>query len=515
MKKLPKILFAIIGACVLIIITALAYLNFVYFPQKVKSEGAAYLEEKTKGQVKAESIRYIPFKGVELKALSVVSKTKKPLLTIDKLYLNINLWSLLIRRELDFRLELYPLKTVKPLSFKGLYRIKEQKLDLNFEIRSDLFLQSQPIYGSLSSLVDKEEKIEIDCNLSSRDLNVQGNFYIKGDDLRIEKFSAKILQSAFDFIGDAQDLSQPSLNIYGNLDISLEDLKKLNPKYTKMSGKLDLGGRLLGKIYITSKLNNPEIGLKMNAAQIKIGRIKAEGLSVVSKIENKKFLLSKLYAKLYGGEINIEGDCALGSEDLPANLNLNIFNLGLNELLRETTGKDSPVHGRLFGLGKLRSSLKKPKDVEGKLWLSASGSNILQLPLFSGIADILRLPELRKIKFQEASGNFAIARQEIRNSDFKIASNYIVIYIKGCMDFAGNLGCDIEPYFSRDFLQSSPNISNILGMLVGATGNFLGEIKLKGHIKKPRYTFKPVSVDKLFPRGIEEGLKQLFKFKRK
>ena len=83
------------------------------------------------------------------------------------------------------------------------------------------------------------------------------------------------------------------------------------------------------------------------------------------------------------------------------------------------------------------------------------------------------------------------------------------------MDFAGNLAFDVEPTFSQSFL-AAPNIGNILGIFTdSATGAFLGEIKLKGTLKEPRYTFKPVSVEKLIPKAIEEGLKQLFKFKKK
>ena len=82
------------------------------------------------------------------------------------------------------------------------------------------------------------------------------------------------------------------------------------------------------------------------------------------------------------------------------------------------------------------------------------------------------------------------------------------------MDFAGNLGFDIEPAFSESFL-ATPHIGNILGIFIDSTtGAFLGEIKLKGNIKEPRYTFKPISADKFFPKALEKGLKQLFKFKK-
>ncbi len=324
-----------------------------------------------------------------------------------------------------------------------------------------------------------------------------------------------MLQSTFDFIGDVQNLSDPSLNIYGNLELNLAGLKDLNPKYAKLISKLNMDGHCLVEMFISSKPSNPQIGFKMKVSQIKIEKTKIENLSIIAKMENKRISLSKFYARLYGGEINLQGACSLDSKDFPATLNLNVFNLCLNTIIKDITGKDTPLHGRFFSLGHLNAPLKTPKAVEGKVWLSVAGSNILRLPLFAGITDVLRLPQLRKTRFKEASGNFTVARQQIRTSDFKIATNNMVIYFKGYMDFVGNLGFDVEPTFAPSLL-SAPNIGNILRIFIEpTTGSFLGEIKLKGTIKEPRYTFKPFSKDKFFPRGIEKTLKEIFKFKKK
>jgi hypothetical protein len=312
-----------------------------------------------------------------------------------------------------------------------------------------------------------------------------------------------------------QNISEPLLNIYGNLDLDLEGLKDLNPEYIKEISKLNMVGHCLGKFYLASKADNPEVGLKVSASQIMIEGTKVENLSITSKMENKKVSLTKLYAKLCGGEVNLQGAVRLDAKGIPANLNINIFNLDLNEVVSYMVDKDIPVHGRIFSLGYLEAPLKEPKAVVGKLWLSGSGSNMLQLPTFKGLADVLRLPELRKVEFKEAAGNFIIGGQAIRTDDFKIVSNNIVIYFKGYMDFAGDLGFDIQPSFSESFLMASPNINNILGILIDSRGNFLGEIKMKGNIKNPRYTFKPISMDKLFPAALKKGLKQLFKFRKR
>ena len=515
MKKVIKIFFRIAGVLLLIIILSLVYLNLVYLPQKVRSEGPALLKQKTKGQVQAESIQYIPFRGVKLENITFLSKDKKTILRVEKLYLNVSLLPLILRHNLEFRLDLYPSRKEKPFTFRGLYQIKEQKLDLDFKIRNDFFTRSQAILGKLNISLNNQEKIDMELRLNSTDLNILSNLYIEDKDLHIEKFAGTILGSGFNFIGDVQNLNRPFLNIYGNLEVNLAGLKGINPKYLKLPKEVDLEGYLSGKVFISSKPGNPQIGLKMNSSGIKIKGITLEDLLIISELKNKKLSLSKFYARLCEGEMNLQGALSLDSKDLPAHLNINVFNLDMHKAIKEATGKDSPVHGRLFSLGRFAGSLKDPKSVEGKMWLSSSGSNILQLPLFEGISDALRLPQMRKIEFKEASGNFSIAKQQVRTNDFKITSDNVTIYFKGYIDFAGDLAFDVHPTFSQNFL-AVPNIGNILGVFTDTTtGSFLGEIKLKGNIKNPRYTFKPISIEKLIPRGIEEGLKQLFKLKKK
>lgn len=511
MKTLFKAILIVIGIIFVVIVGAFAYLNFIYLPQKVKTSGPAFLQEKSRGQIKAESIQYVPFKGIKLDNTTIFSKAQEPLITFKQLYCNVYLWSLITtRNELKFNLSLSLPKIEKPLVFEGLYQIKPQRLDLDWKMESDLFAQKQTIYGKAGALISKEEKTQIDLSLESSDLNVQCNFYIKDRDLQIEKFSGKILDSTFDLIGDIQNLSSPSLNIYTTVKLDLKSLSGINPKYALGLEKIQMDGRCDGEIYLAQQANNPEVGLKLNAAQIQIEKTGIENLLLVAKMKNKEITLSSFYAKLYYGEIKLDGTCKLDKQGFPATLNLNVFNLELNNIIADITGKDTPIHGRLFSLAKLKSPLRDPKAVEGTLWISVSGSNILQIPLLGGITEILKFPQMRKIEFKEASGNFAIAKQAARTEDFKIISDNLVIHYKGYIDFAGNISFDVDPVFSANFL-ATPSIGNILGIFIDSAGNFMGEIKLKGNVKDFRHTFKPFSKEGIFPQGIEEGLKQLFK----
>ena len=160
MGRSLKALFRIIVVLLLLIAVAFLYLNSIYLPQKVKSEGPAYLKEKSRGRVRADSINYIPFKGVKLTGVSVVSKEQEPLFALDKVYFKVALWPLFARREIDFRIDLYPQRAKKPFTFNGLYQIGKQLLDLDFKLSSPLFKHSQTIKGkATASMVDGHSEI--------------------------------------------------------------------------------------------------------------------------------------------------------------------------------------------------------------------------------------------------------------------------------------------------------------------------------------------------------------------
>jgi len=510
MGKLFKILFELIAVLLIIAIAAFTYLNLIYLPQKVKAEGPNYLQDKSKGRVQAKAISYIPFKGIKLNKVSIVSEDDEPIFNIDKLYAKINLWTLLMQHNIDFRIDLYPKGIKKPFVFKGLYDLQKQKLDVDFKIKNTLLVKSQNIIGKASA--ELRDDITLDLNLDSPDLAAQVNLYVEGEDLRIEKLKGKIVDSTFDLIGDVQNLSDPSLNIYGNLDIDLAGLEKIDPQYINIPANIKIQGHCLGEVLISSKPTNPRIGLKMHSEELLIDKTKLNDVSIVGLMENKKVSFSKCYAKVYDGEINLQGECNLDKEGYPVKLNLNVFNLEMHQALQDIVGEATPLHGRLFVLSAINSKIQDYNVTQGKTWLSITGSNILQLPIFRDIADVLRFPELRKTEFNEASGNFIIGKRQIGTNDFKIAGENITIYFKGAMDFSGNLGFDVEPNFSERLLNTDSRAGKLLDVLFDSTtGNFMGEIKLKGNINNPRYSFKPISPEKLFQRGLQE----LFKLKKK
>ncbi|MFH1245095.1 MAG: AsmA-like C-terminal region-containing protein [Candidatus Omnitrophota bacterium] len=511
MKKGLKILFLFLLSFLLLILAGFAYLNFVYLPGKVQKEGPAYLKQKSKGTIQAGSIQYIPFQGIRLKNVVISSREKQGVFTIYKVNINADFILLLTQHRLKLQSAVYLREKQSPIPLNVEFSLKQQTLNLETTIAVPWFAKQQSIHGKLQAELNADTP-HFDLELASADLSLQGNFNIKDNNLYIEKLHGKILDSTFDVIGDIQNLKDASFNIYGNLDLNLTDLQNLNPAYLPLADKIKMEGRCSTAVYLAAQTKNPEIGLKINASPLKMGKIGIDNLIVNAQLKDKTVSLNQCYVKLYDGEVNLTGNCQLSSPNRPVSLDLNISNLELNKLSSDLAGKTTPLHGRLAALSKVNSSLKDIQNAEGKLWLNISGSNILQLPMLKGIADILRLPEMSSIEFKEATGNFIIAQRALTTEDFKIASDSLALYYKGFIDFDGNLNFDIRPQFSPGFFSASPNISNILGIFIDTAGNFLGEIKMKGTIKEVRHTFKPFSMKNFSPQKlIEEGLKRLFK----
>ena len=91
-----------------------------------------------------------------------------------------------MRREIDFHIDLYPAQISEPFILKGLYRDKQKTLDLNCKIASNLFRKKQTIIGKAHIVINPEEQSDLDFNLNSSDINIQGSLYLKNNDLHIE-----------------------------------------------------------------------------------------------------------------------------------------------------------------------------------------------------------------------------------------------------------------------------------------------------------------------------------------
>ncbi|MBN3038991.1 MAG: hypothetical protein JW869_06220 [Candidatus Omnitrophica bacterium] len=511
MKKLFKVIIIVLVVIVVVGAAALAYLNFIYFPDLVASKGAKLLEQKTKGRISAQSIQYVPLKGVELKEVSFLSQQKEPLFVLDRLYLNANPITALTKNRLDFNIQLYPQGKKLPLNFSGLYQIQAQHLDLNFALKNDFFLKRQDIEGKLSADIISKDEFKADLKLASADLDIHGLFSLKDKDVKIEDFSGNICGSTLKIIGDVQDIAKPQINCYGDLKVDLKGLKRLHPQLTKIPEELDLVGSASGTLFLTGSPDNPQAGLKLQSQKLKVDNISVADFSLAAEMKDKMVEISKIYAKTCQGEVNIESMCNLAVRELPAAVVVKISNIDLHQIIKDISGKERPFYGQVFAQAQLSAPLKDYKAVQGNLFINTSGANILRFPFFEKLANILQFSENTKGGFKQATGNFQVANETIRSQDLAILSDHVKIIFKGVMDFKGDLNVDVYPNFSQSFLTTSPNVGSILGILVDSTGNLLGEIKLTGNVKKPDWSFAP-SFKKLFPGGVDQKILDLFPF---
>ncbi|MFH1046304.1 MAG: hypothetical protein V1727_04995 [Candidatus Omnitrophota bacterium] len=515
MKKLLKILLGLTLFIVLLISAVFLYANFVYLPRLVASQAPQFLSEKTKGQIKADTIEYVPLKGIRLINISVLSKEKQPLFNIDKLFFKVSPLALLTKKVVDFRLDAYPAKAKRPFIVNGLYHWETQTLDLDFKIAHQFFTQPETIEGTLS--LQKEgpaEKYALDFALASPNLKAEGIFSFEQKDLHIQTLNVSLAGSTLEFIGDIQDIPQATLNIYGDITIDFNSLKNINPRYLKINEKSLPNGQAQGTFFVSGTLDNPAAGLKLNAPQLTISKVLLTDFALEAQLKNKKAILTKCYARVSDGEVNIDAVSDFSQKKFPASVNINIFNLDLHKLLTDLTGKERPFYGRVFSLGHFNLPLAAYKDVEGKLWLSASGTNILRFRAFEQLSKILRFSEKDQAGFKEASGNFLVAKRNLSSEDFTVSSDNVKLIFKGYMDFTGNLDVSVIPNFSQNFLTSAPNMGNILGILIDSTGNFLGEIRWQGNVKDSHFSFMPLAIKNIFQGGFSEELLKFLPFKK-
>jgi len=64
--------------------------------------------------------------------------------------------------------------------------------------------------------------------------------------------------------------------------------------------------------------------------------------------------------------------------------------------------------------------------------------------------------------------------------------------------------------FTPGFAQEN-QLAKLAMLLVDETGRFLGELKLTGTLKEPKYSFVTLHLDKIFDNAVVNKIKELFK----
>ena len=338
--------------------------------------------------------------------------------------------------------------------------------------------------------------------LTSQELSLEAKIRTIDDYVRFDSIDGSWFNSTLSLVGEIQNRQQPELKLSGELKLNLDDVQKIlsriigpDEKRNAFMKGLNPKGICNASIFVDALLNdfaNCEIGIKAGSENMGLGGFNLGALDASLQLKNKILSIPKFDLTPYDGTLKIQAN-ATGSE---YSIDINSVNLNLEKLIKDTNMKDKNI----WGTGALNCSLNgKGADLaalKGQGWIMISKGRLWEFPLLGGLADVLKMPQLKTVQINSAAGNFIIADKNISTDNLRFTSPQMNIEARGALGFSGGLDFNIGLNLAPGFAEAN-QLAKLAMFLADETGRFLGQVKLSGTVKEPKYAYVPFHLDKI------------------
>jgi hypothetical protein len=188
----------------------------------------------------------------------------------------------------------------------------------------------------------------------------------------------------------------------------------------------------------------------------------------------------------------------------------------LSTLTRSLSLQTKDLAGQLFLSWKGTGKGLSLAAVEGVGEVQVRGGRILELPFLGAFAELLKIPTLQSIIFQEADGPFTIGHGTLQTSSFQMRAPQVTLTIVGSGGFLKAADSPIDwriyPTLSAELIPEESR-STVGKAIAKGTSYLVGEGRISGTWRNPKRQFlsKPVTQllnEQLF--NLQDILKDLF-----
>jgi len=508
------IIFSII-ALLVIAVFAVSYIKNVTLPHKIKEILMENLHERTGKIASIDSVRFFPLKGIIVNGLRLY----EPDLSKKKIFME--------AEEVSFNYIVFPYKGKRLISTIKIHNLSFTDAPISLDATSDIvylfdgseltarFSAKLNPKNTDSFLAGEFEKISgelkikddrANIELESGHLTLSSSFSMADKNAKIENAKISYKNSSVSLTGDIYEISEPDLNVYGDLEIFLEDIAPLILK----KSEANISGKCKAELFIGGKPSLPrqmELGLKLKSDEIKVNDFSAQNLDVKFVTKNERAELSKFTLDLYDGMLVISSAMDLSRQRIPYEVAGHLRNVRIEKLIMGTKLRDSGIYGNFNSSVKLTGTSGDLRSINGDGWIHIKDAHLGPLPIFiplvSNLAGFFQkmVPGYEKVKLKEATATLIIADEKVTTHDCTLWGDEASVLYDGSVDFEGNLDFRIENNFAEGLTEGKADAGSSLSSLISGMGSFISEARLRGTIKKPKYKFSPLPVGDLF-KGI-------------
>lgn len=329
--------------------------------------------------------------------------------------------------------------------------------------------------------------------------------------LALSKLTAKSKSAQLSIVGSISDLKDPVMDIRGSLDTDIGELKRfLTKAQAELFDKNEVKGDIASKFVFKGRGKDTatwQIDLITDSPALNIKKLKFDGCHIEGKFRDKYITLSKITANPYDGALAANAVIDLNKEQAQYVVQIGVRDIEINRWKNDTAMRDKDLHGRFSANAELGGFGGDLNTLKGNGRFQVSDGRFWELPVFSGLANILYIPGVSNIVFGEAHGTFMIANKKIYTEDTELHSQQMNLIGNGDVDFDGNLNFQVTAVFDKGLLEVPSALGPLRDLLIDKEGRYLGDIDLGGTTKDPKFKPKPPRLDKILQNKLFEKIK--------
>ena len=368
------------------------------------------------------------------------------------------------------------------------------KASISFDIKDTTYLIKFRPSGN--------ETEEYMLSLLSDGINLDSTISnVNNDNFLIKHLTGSLYCLDLELSGYIKDFASQiiSLELSGEVDTDLSELKKLPGKIGEDIQKFNISGDIQSKVKIKSSdlfLEKYDLKATASSGLINIDQIALTQADASVSIKDGRINIPSITANICGGKLYGDAKLDIYDPGLPYILSLSIDDMFLDEFIEDLSGAFSPVYGNTFLKLYIKGYGIDDSTIEGTFEVEISNGDLgpmpLVAPLLGDIYSMLRnsiINPKNRVNISEAYGEFKIKDRKISTGNTSLWGENIAIITTGNMDFNGNLDFTMENKFTQTPIEEAENWQTSIRNTIIRFGKALGKARLKGTISNPKWEF--------------------------
>lgn len=402
------------------------------------------------------------------------------------------------------KLEVFTGQANIKLNIKGLASsiISETNGDITISNSNVKISGSNLPLENLSAYI-KFRKNAISANIESNILKFNTELTKQDKIIAIPNINLELINSKFNFKDgqiDLTDSKNPNINLVGDINLKLSDLRVFLPKtFEKIDGILSGPVAIKGTL---NKLQNLSIQSKLDSEVIKIDDFNFRNLTLVYNQDNGFIKNLGIESLCYMGRITL----GLNGEFVKDGINyvggLEINNIELNEIGKDLKWKDKRISGLLNVRAITSGFSKDPATINGEGIIVILDGYLGEINIFKGLFSVLSVTNAESIIFRNGGCNFQIKDKALYTNNLQLLSEQMDLLAQGSLGFNGSLDFTVTNNL-KQLPVASPATGQI-GQIISAiatTATSALSARITGTLKQPKFKVQanPTEIIKNIP----------------